>query len=201
MTPKSQYLGSWLTGHTVRLLHCHHRVCSISHIQHSWHRRPYGQRTLPHFICKPGLTLPPAAPNLSIKHTWRSPMYRPNPSRHRRKSGAFSALWLTLLVLSVGLLGAGAGGVQTSDHSLGVGFSGAFDPVVGAPSSTVLNALPNGERQSSEGTDEGDQAFAANNAFNGTVAELSAPSYDYQSPTPPRLKHPLNQAPRAPPLV
>ncbi len=157
--------------------------------------------SLPHFICKPGLTLPPAAPNLSIKHTWRIPMYRPNPSRHRRKSGAFNALWLTLLVLSVGLLGAGAGGVQTSDHSLGVGLSGAFDPVVGAPSSTVLNALPNGERQSSEGTDEGDHAFAANNAFNGTVAELSAPSSDYQSPTPPRLKHPLNQAPRAPPLL
>lgn len=120
--------------------------------------------------------------------------------RTRRTPGAVNALWLTVLVLSLGLFGSGADYLE-SGQSPTTGFSGALDPVVGAPSSTELRALPNWLRQSVEGESDSELSFAANSAsLKGD--ELFSRFTGYFSPAGCQTsRHQSDPSPRAPPLV
>lgn len=139
-----------------------------------------------------------------------------NRPRARRTPGAVNALWLTVLVMSLGLFGSGAF-YQESGQSPTAGFSEALDPVVGAPSSTelraisptglralsptALRALPNGLRHSVEGENDGELSFAANSAsLNGDelYSRLIGRCLTAVCQT---SRHQSDPSPRAPPLV
>ncbi len=127
-------------------------------------------------------------------------MHPSHRQRTRRTPGAFNALWVAVLVLSLGLFGSGAV-YQESDQSSAAGFSGAFDPLIGAPSSTELKTLPNWLRQSAEGSDDGEaQADEKNDLFNDDE-HLSRLISGYSPPIIPASRCQSAHSPRAPPLV
>lgn len=131
--------------------------------------------------------------------TWHLPMRPQKLTRIRRTPGAFNALWLTVLVLSLGLFGAGANS-QEPNQAPATGFSGALDPVVGVSSYTGLNALPNWLRQSAEGAED-DDSFATICLSFGEIGYLSPLITRYFPPTYPSSRPPFSHPPRAPPFV
>lgn len=167
-------------------------------------------RVLFPFIFKSGLTLHPGAPTIYSFANRDAPMDPNNRQTNHRTPGVANALWLTVLVLSLGLFGAGAF-YQDSEPSPAAGFSGALDPVVGAPSSTelralsptatALRALTNGLHQPIEGENDGDVSFTANSVSLDGARLFSRLNGRCFSTTSQTSRHQSDPSPRAPPLV
>jgi|GEM_PF-1929098 len=124
-------------------------------------------------------------------------MNNPRINEYRRSPGAFRAAWVTLLVLTLGLLGAGSSGpTQPSD----TGYSDVADALFGVPSSTGINALLNGSRTANDGADDGDLPAAPPSILADQDLLHTALVADVAT-TYPVNRYLQGPSPRAPPLI
>src|SRR5690554_3044289 len=124
-------------------------------------------------------------------------MNNPPPKEYRRSPGAFRAAWVTVLVLTLGLLGTSpSGSEQTPD----TGYTDVADAWFGVPSSSGITALLNASRTASDGADDGDLPAAAPQPLidQGPVPAVPVAEVAATYPVNRYLQGP---SPRAPPLA